>query len=77
MANKYFDRMAKAPRKRLNRIKEVLEKQGKTQTWLAGQMDLDHITINNYCTGFREPSLRKLFQIAAILKVKPSQLLIE
>jgi transcriptional regulator with XRE-family HTH domain len=62
-------------RKSLNLIKEALKKQGKTQAWLAGELDLDPITINNYCTGFREPSIPRLFKIAVLLKVKPSSLI--
>jgi len=45
----YFSTMAKRqkPRK-LNLIKEVLEEKGLTQSWLAGQLDIECRTLNRY-----------------------------
>jgi putative transcriptional regulator len=61
--------------KKYNTIKAVLEKQGKTQSWLADQLDVQYNTINRYCTNRRQPSIELLFKIAQILKVNPRDLL--
>lgn len=61
--------------KEYNRIKEVLEKRGKTQTWLAEQLDLDFVTITRYANNHRQPSISILFDIAKVLKVNPRELI--
>ena len=61
--------------KKLNRIKEVLAAQEKTQTWLAERMDLDFETINRYCNNHRQPSLETLCEIAKLLKVSAGDLI--
>jgi putative transcriptional regulator len=66
-----------AKKRNLNRIKEVLEAQGKTQSWLAGQLDMDFRTVNRYCNNSRQPSMEKMFEIARILKVKVGDLVNE
>lgn len=58
-----------------NRLREVLEDQGKSQTWLAEQMDLDFQTITRYVNNNRQPTLPRLYEIAKILKVNPKELL--
>lgn len=65
---------AKFPQK-FNHIKEVLKRQGKTQTWLAGELDMDFRTLNRYTNNHRQPTLEKLFQIAKILKVNVKELI--
>lgn len=69
----YFCSMAK--KTAYNRIKDELEKKGKTQTWLAGQLDMDFQTISRYCNNRRQPSIEKLFEIAKTLKVSAKELL--
>lgn len=64
-----------AKRRELNRIKVVLEEQGKTQSWLAAQMNVEFRTINRYVSNQRQPSLEKLFEIAKILKVSTKELI--
>jgi putative transcriptional regulator len=66
-----------AKKRELNRIKEILESQDKTQSWLAGQLDMDFRTVNRYCSNSRQPSLERLFDIARILKVKVRELINE
>jgi len=60
-----------------NRIKDELQKQGRTQGWLAEKMDLDLQTVNRYCGNRRQPSLETLFKIAKALKISPRQLIKE
>lgn len=73
----YFSRMGKRKNtgRKLNRLKEVLATQGKTQTWLSEQMDLDFETINRYTNNHRQPTIETLFEIAKVLKVNPKELL--
>jgi transcriptional regulator with XRE-family HTH domain len=59
----------------LNRIKEVLEAHGKTQSWLAGELDVEFRTVNRYINNHRQPSLKQLFEIARILKINVKELI--
>lgn len=70
-----FEPMAK--RVLYNRIKEVLEAKKLTQAWLADQLDIRYLTVNNYCNNRRQPTIEKLFEIAKILKVSPRELIRE
>lgn len=58
-----------------NRIREVLEGQGKTQTWLSEKLDMDFVTITRYVNNLRQPRIEILFEIAKALKVNPKELL--
>lgn len=60
---------------KLNLIKEVLEKQERTQTWLAEKLDKDFVTVTRYVNNKRQPTLETLFEIAQILKVSPRELI--
>jgi putative transcriptional regulator len=75
----YFSAMVKRKQQAgaYNRIKNALEEAGRNQTWLAEQMDLDFETINRYCNNHRQPTIPTLFEIAKLLRVKPSRLLNE
>ena len=64
-------------KQKLNLIKEVLEQQGKTQTWLAEKMDVEFLTINRYANNNRQPSIETLVAIAKILKISPRELIVE
>ena len=66
-----------AKKAKYNLIKEVLEQQGKTQTWLAEKLDVDFLTVNRYANNNRQPSVERLVEIAKILKVSPRELIIE
>ena len=59
----------------LNRIKEVLKEQGRTQTWLSNQIDKSYVVVTNYCNNNAQPSLEVLNQIAKVLNVDIRQLL--
>jgi putative transcriptional regulator len=61
----------------LNRIKEVLNEQGRTQTWLAEQINKSFVVVTNYCNNNTQPSLEVLFNIAKVLDVEVSELLVK
>lgn len=61
----------------MNRIKEVLKEKGIKQVWLAEQLGKSFNTINGYVQNRKQPSLEVLYQIAEILNIKVSDLLIE
>lgn len=61
----------------MNRIKEVLESQGKTQTWLSEKLGKSYNMVNSYVQNRRQPSIEVLFEIGKILGVEPKNLLIE
>ena len=58
-----------------NRIKEVLERKGIKQTWLAEKLGKSFSSVNSYVCNRRQPSLETLFQIAEILQVNPKDLI--
>ncbi|WP_418499594.1 helix-turn-helix transcriptional regulator [Flagellimonas sp.] len=60
----------------MNRIKEVLKQQGRTQTWLAEQVDKSYVVVTNYCNNNTQPSIPVLRQIAKILDVDVRELLV-
>jgi putative transcriptional regulator len=60
----------------MNRIKEVLEKKGLTQVWLAESLGKSYNMVNSYVQNRRQPSIEVLYQIAKILDVNPKDLLI-
>ena len=59
----------------MNRIKEVLQEKGITQTWLAEQLGKSYNMVNAYVQNRQQPRLEVLFEIAEILDVKPTELL--
>jgi putative transcriptional regulator len=59
----------------MNRIKEVLEKQGLTQTMLSEKLGKSYNMVNSYVQNRQQPRLEVLFEIAKILGVKPKDLL--
>ncbi|PQJ17032.1 MULTISPECIES: helix-turn-helix transcriptional regulator [Flavobacteriaceae] len=61
----------------MNRIKEVLEEKGIKQVWLAEKLGKSFNTVNGYVQNRTQPSLEVLYEIAEILNVKASDLLIE
>lgn len=60
----------------MNRIKEVLERKGVKQTWLAEKLNKSYNMVNSYVQNRRQPSLDDLYKIANILGIEASQLLI-
>ena len=61
---------------RINRIKEILVIQNKTQVWLAEQMDRNVHSVSAYCSNRRQPTLVDLKRIAEILDVDITELLV-
>ncbi len=61
----------------MNRIKEVLEEKGIKQTWLADKLGKSYNMVNSYVQNRQQPRLEILYQIADILEVEISELLIE
>lgn len=64
------------PKRELNRIKLVLNQQGRTQRWLAEQIGKSYVIVTNYCNNNAQPSLEVLWDIAEILDVDVRNLLI-
>ncbi|TXK73340.1 helix-turn-helix domain-containing protein [Mesonia sp. HuA40] len=60
----------------MNRIKEVLEKKGIKQKWLAEQMGKSYNMVNSYAQNRRQPSLEDLYKIAEILNIEAKELLV-
>ena len=58
-----------------NNIKTILEKQGRSQVWLAKAIGKSVNTINAYVQNRSQPSLETLYEIAKILNVNPKDLL--
>ena len=58
-----------------NRIKEVLQAQGRRQSWLAEQIGKSYVVVTNYCNNKTQPSIHVLVEIARILDVDVRELL--
>jgi putative transcriptional regulator len=61
----------------MNRIKEVIDKKGIKQIWLAEQLRKSYNMVNSYVQNRRQPSIECFFKIAGILKVEAKELLID
>jgi transcriptional regulator with XRE-family HTH domain len=59
----------------MNRIKEVLEKKGIKQTWLAERLGKSYNVVNGYVQNRQQPRLEVLYKIAKILDVEVVELL--
>lgn len=53
----------------LNKIKEVLDGKGISQTWLAKQLGKSFSTVNCYARNKYQPDLETLLEISKILEV--------
>jgi putative transcriptional regulator len=60
----------------MNRIKEVLKQQGRTQTWLAEKIGKSYVVVTNYCNNNNQPSIQVLREIAKELSIDVRQLLV-
>lgn len=60
----------------MNRIKDVLKEQGRTQKWLADKLEMSAVNVNSYCNNRVQPRLDKLNQIANILGVDVKDLIV-
>ena len=61
---------------RVNRIKEVLVIQGKTQVWLAEQLGKSKNAVALMCNNKTQPHLLELKRIANLLEVDIRELLV-
>lgn len=59
----------------MNRIKEVLEKKGIKQVWLADKLGKSYNVVNGYVKNRNQPSLKDLFRISMILEVNVFELI--
>ena len=59
-----------------NRIKAVLAEKGKTNLWLAEELNVDSTTVSKWCTNDSQPAIHTLFEIAKALEVDVRQLLV-
>lgn len=53
----------------INRLKIILVEKGKTNKWLAGQLNKNEVTISRWCTNEVQPSIETLIRIAEILDI--------
>jgi transcriptional regulator with XRE-family HTH domain len=60
---------------KLNRIKEILAAQGRSQIWLATELGRDKNTIASMCNNITQPHLKDLKKIAELLNVTTKDLL--
>ena len=60
----------------MNRIKEVLEDQGRSQKWLAGKLGKSYNMVNSYAQNRQQPRLEVLSEIAQILDVDVCELIV-
>ncbi|QRR02060.1 helix-turn-helix transcriptional regulator [Dyadobacter sandarakinus] len=60
-----------------NRIKEILNEQGRSQAWLAEKLEKSYVVVTNYCNNNAQPSIEVLRRIAYILDVDVRELLVK
>jgi len=56
-------------KKAINRLKAVLAEQGKTNKWLAEELNKNETTISRWCTNEVQPSMDNLVCIAKLLEI--------
>ena len=60
----------------LNQLKLMLVKKKRTNKWLAEQLGVNQTTVSKWCTNTTQPDLVPLNQIAKLLEVKVSDLIV-
>ena len=60
---------------KLNRIREVLDENGISQTWLAKKLNKSFNSVNSYVCNRTQPNLETLLQISQILNVNMKDLI--
>ena len=63
--------------KDLNRIKVVLTEKHLTSKWLAEQLGKSTCTVSKWCSQKSQPDLQTIDQIAKLLDVKRSDLIVD
>ena len=61
---------------KLNRIKGALADAGRTNLWLAEQVDRDPVTVSKWCTNTSQPDLQTLSKVAEVLQIDIRDLLV-
>jgi putative transcriptional regulator len=61
---------------KMNRIKDVLNEQGRSQIWLAIQIGKSYVITTNYCNNKTQPRLTILQKMANALNVDITELLV-
>ncbi len=61
----------------LNKLKEILKAQGRSQKWLAQQLGKSENTMSLWVTNQVQPGLEDLYRVAGLLDVEVSELLVE
>ena len=59
-----------------NRIKAVLAEQGRTNNWLADELDMNRTTVSKGCRNDMQPRIENLFQVAKAVDVDVKELLV-
>jgi len=59
----------------MNRIKEILKEQGRTQMWLSERLGKSYVMVTSYCNNKVQPSIQVLNQIARLLNIDVRELL--
>ena len=59
----------------MNRIKVILQEQGRSQKWLSKQIGKSYVVVTNYCNNNKQPSIATLYKIAEVLSVNVGDLL--
>ena len=65
------------PKKQINRLKLVLAEQGRTNKWLAEELNKNQATVTRWCTNEAQPSLETFAKIAQKLNVRLTSLFID
>ena len=58
----------------MNRLKEKLIEQGRTQDWIARKIGISKTTLSKYATGKRKPNYEVAEKIALLLDCKPDDI---
>lgn len=61
----------------MNRLKEILHEQGRSQQFLCRQLDKSTNTVSLWCRNLVQPSVQDLYRIAKLLDCKVSDILLE
>ncbi len=59
----------------MNCIKQTLRAQGRTQKWLALQLNRSQNTVSSWCANSTQPTVEDLFLIGKLIDVNPKELL--
>ena len=61
---------------KLNRLKEVLVREGVSQKELAAKLGKNEHTISNWCINKSQPHLKDLYAVADLLGIEVCELLV-